>query len=219
MIRFFADSTMSVTRIMFDPTLHFPSGSGEPHPILIQEHKESRYMLGSFGMTISHLRVLTMFWCATAIIILIHQFVLKPRLWYNQQNNIVGRHIRVCIIVHIILTIRNYVLEYVCTILQHMTLHVCIVWYLLNMVLFQLKKSNMVYDVVRGVGRISGLQRIYISVIPQPAERSPLSSIHHPHPPQISYVPIIKSERNNTLSVAKPLLACFQIKMTILQVV
>jgi hypothetical protein len=72
----------------------------------------------------------------------------------------------VCIIVHIILTIRNYVLEYVCTILQHMTLHVCIVWYLLNMVLFQLKKSNMVYDVVRGVGRISGLQRIYISVIP-----------------------------------------------------
>jgi hypothetical protein len=72
MIRFFADSTMSVTRIMFDPTLHFPSGSGEPHPILIQEHKESRYMLGSFGMTISHLRVLTMFWCATAIIILIH---------------------------------------------------------------------------------------------------------------------------------------------------
>ena len=35
----------------------------------------------------------------------------------------------------------------------------------LYMVLFQLKKSNMVYDVVGGVGRISGLQRIYISVI------------------------------------------------------
>jgi hypothetical protein len=72
MIRFFADSTMSVTRIMFDRTLRFPSGSSEPQPILIQEHKESRCMLGCFGMTISHLRVLTMFWRATAIIILIH---------------------------------------------------------------------------------------------------------------------------------------------------
>jgi hypothetical protein len=28
MIRFFADSTMSVTRIMFDCTLRFPSNSG-----------------------------------------------------------------------------------------------------------------------------------------------------------------------------------------------
>jgi hypothetical protein len=36
----------------------------------------------------------------------------------------------------------------------------------LYMVLFQLKKSNMVYNVVGGVGRISHLQRIYISVIP-----------------------------------------------------
>jgi hypothetical protein len=36
----------------------------------------------------------------------------------------------------------------------------------LYMVLFQLKKHNMVYDVIGGVGRISGLQRIYISVIP-----------------------------------------------------
>ncbi len=37
----------------------------------------------------------------------------------------------------------------------------------LYMVLCQLKKSNMVYDdVVGGVGRISGLWRIYISVIP-----------------------------------------------------
>jgi hypothetical protein len=54
MIRFFADSTTSVTRIMFDCTLCFPSGGGELHPILIQEHKESRCMLGSFGMTISH---------------------------------------------------------------------------------------------------------------------------------------------------------------------
>jgi hypothetical protein len=35
----------------------------------------------------------------------------------------------------------------------------------LYMVRCQLKK-NMVYDVVGGVGRISGLQRIYISVIP-----------------------------------------------------
>ncbi len=70
---FFADGTMSVTRIMVNRTLCFPSGSGEPHPILIQEHKESRCMLGSFGMTISHLRVLTMFWPhATAIIILIY---------------------------------------------------------------------------------------------------------------------------------------------------
>ncbi len=68
----FADSTTSVTRIMFDCTQCFPSGGGEPHPILIQEHKESRCMLESFGMTISHLRVLTMFWRATAIIILIH---------------------------------------------------------------------------------------------------------------------------------------------------
>ncbi len=36
----------------------------------------------------------------------------------QQWNNIVGKQIRVCIIVHIILTIRNYVLEYVCTTLQ-----------------------------------------------------------------------------------------------------
>jgi hypothetical protein len=36
----------------------------------------------------------------------------------------------------------------------------------LCMVLFQLKKSNMVYDVVGDVGRISCLQRTYISVIP-----------------------------------------------------
>ncbi len=72
MIRFFADSTLSVTRIMFDCTLHFPCGSGEAHPILIQKHKESRCMLGFFGVTISHLRVLTMFWHATAIIIRIH---------------------------------------------------------------------------------------------------------------------------------------------------
>jgi hypothetical protein len=36
----------------------------------------------------------------------------------------------------------------------------------LYMVLCQLKKSNMVYDVVGNVGRISGLRRIYISVIP-----------------------------------------------------
>jgi hypothetical protein len=36
----------------------------------------------------------------------------------------------------------------------------------LYMVLFQLKKTNMVYNVVGGVGGISGLRRIYISVIP-----------------------------------------------------
>jgi hypothetical protein len=36
----------------------------------------------------------------------------------------------------------------------------------LYMVLCQLKKKNMVYDVVGGVGRIRGLRRIYISVIP-----------------------------------------------------
>jgi hypothetical protein len=72
MIHFFADSTTSVTRIMFNPTLHFPSGSGTPHPILIQEHKEIRCVHGSFGMTKSHFRVLTMFWRATATIILIH---------------------------------------------------------------------------------------------------------------------------------------------------
>ncbi len=36
----------------------------------------------------------------------------------------------------------------------------------LLMVLCQLKKSKKVYDVVGGVGRISGLWRIYISVIP-----------------------------------------------------
>jgi hypothetical protein len=72
MIRFFANSTMSVTRIMFDCTLRFPCGGSEPHPILIQKHKESRCMHGSFGMTISHLRELRMFWHATAIIIPIH---------------------------------------------------------------------------------------------------------------------------------------------------
>jgi hypothetical protein len=36
----------------------------------------------------------------------------------------------------------------------------------LYMVLCLFKKSNMVYDVVGSVGRISGLGRIYISVIP-----------------------------------------------------
>jgi hypothetical protein len=69
---FFANSTTSVTRIMFDCTLHFPSSGSEPHPILIQEHKESKCKLGSVRMTISHLRVLAMFWHATAIILLIH---------------------------------------------------------------------------------------------------------------------------------------------------
>jgi hypothetical protein len=58
---FFADSTMSVTRIMFNCTLQFPSGGGTPHPILIQEHKESRCMHGSFGMKKCHLQVLVMF--------------------------------------------------------------------------------------------------------------------------------------------------------------
>jgi hypothetical protein len=51
----FANSSMSVTRIMFNYTLHFPSGVRGPHPSLIQEHKESRCMLGSFGMTKFHL--------------------------------------------------------------------------------------------------------------------------------------------------------------------
>jgi hypothetical protein len=51
MIRVFANGTTSVTRIIFDCTLHFPSGGGGPHPTLIQEHKESRCMPGSFGMT------------------------------------------------------------------------------------------------------------------------------------------------------------------------
>ena len=86
MIQFFADSTMSVTRIMFYRTLRFPSGGSTPHPILIQKHKESRCMNGSFGMTKSHLRVLMMFWRATATIILINWFVLKPRLWYNSRT-------------------------------------------------------------------------------------------------------------------------------------
>ncbi len=36
----------------------------------------------------------------------------------------------------------------------------------LYILLFQLKKSNMVYNVVGGARRISGLWRIYISVIP-----------------------------------------------------
>ncbi len=60
--------------------------SKTPHPTLIQEHKESGYMHGSFGMTKSHVQVLTMFWHATATIILIHWFVLKPRLWYNSRT-------------------------------------------------------------------------------------------------------------------------------------
>ena len=53
----------------------------------------------------------------------------------------------------------------------------------LLVVLCQLKKSNMVYDVVGGVGRNNGLQKIYISVILLPAKRPPLSSIHHPPTP------------------------------------
>jgi hypothetical protein len=48
MIQFFANNTTSVTRFMFGCTLRFSSGGGEPHPILIQEHKESRCMHGSF---------------------------------------------------------------------------------------------------------------------------------------------------------------------------
>ncbi len=50
----------------------FPPAAVQPHPILIQENKESRYVLGSFGMIKSHIRVLTMFWHATTITILIH---------------------------------------------------------------------------------------------------------------------------------------------------
>jgi hypothetical protein len=59
--------------------LHFPPAAVQPHPILIQDHKESRCMLGSFGMTKSHLRVLMMFWRATAIIILMCVCVLVLR--------------------------------------------------------------------------------------------------------------------------------------------
>ncbi len=36
----------------------------------------------------------------------------------------------------------------------------------------------------------------------------PLSTIHHPPSPPIFYVTVIKSERNDTSSVAKPQLAC-----------
>ncbi len=45
---------------------------------------------------------------------------------------------------------------------------VCVYRMVLNlyMVLFQLKAHNMVLDVIGGVGRISSLQRIYISMIP-----------------------------------------------------
>ncbi len=39
-------------------------------------------------------------------------------------------------------------------------------------------------------------------------ERSLLSSIHHPPSPTVSYVTKINSERNDTSSVVKPLLAC-----------
>jgi hypothetical protein len=63
MIRVFADSTTGVTRIMFYHTLRFPFGGRGPHP---------SHMLGSFGMTKIYLRVLMMFWRATATIILIH---------------------------------------------------------------------------------------------------------------------------------------------------
>jgi hypothetical protein len=48
--------------------------------------------------------------------------------------------------------------DIVCAV-YHMVLNLC-------MVLFQLKTHNMVSDVVGGVGRICGLRRIYISVIP-----------------------------------------------------
>jgi hypothetical protein len=40
-------------------------------------------------------------------------------------------------------------------------------------------------------------------------ERSPLFSIHHPPYPPISYVTKIKSERNDTSSVAKTLIGLF----------
>jgi hypothetical protein len=50
--------------------------------------------------------------------------------------------------------LRNSVLKYVCTTLQHMTLPVCIIWYLFYTVLCQLKKSNMVYDVSSMVGGV-----------------------------------------------------------------
>jgi hypothetical protein len=42
---------------------------------------------------------------------------------------------------------------------------VCIIWYLLYMVHFSLKKTTW-FRMIGGVGRISGLWRIYISVIP-----------------------------------------------------
>ncbi len=75
-------------------------------------------------------------------------------------------------------------------------------------------KNNTVYDIVGSVGglHVGGLQRIYISVILYPAEHSPLSSIHHPPSPPISYTTNINSERNDTLSVAETLLACLNEK-------
>ncbi len=79
---------------------------------------------------------------------------------------------------------------------------VCIIWYLLYMVLFQLKNTTW-FRMLSGVGRISGLQRIYTWSIPPFLQ----STTPHPPPNIIWYIPIIESKRNNTLS-AKPLSAC-----------
>ncbi len=160
MIQLFANSTTSVTRIMFDCTLHFPSSSRGSHPSLIQEHKESRCMLGSFGMTKSHLRVLTMFWHATATIILIHQFVLKPRLCYNSRTILYVGTVEYVLLFTFILTIRIYVIEYVCTTLQCVTLSECIKWYLLYIwYFFSLKNTTwfmMLQVVLEGLAACRG---------------------------------------------------------------
>ncbi len=72
MIQFLPTAQQVLPELFLITPYVFPLAAVQPHPILIQEHKESRCMLGSFGMTKSHLRVLTRLRHATAIIILIH---------------------------------------------------------------------------------------------------------------------------------------------------
>ncbi len=141
MIQFFATSTTSVTRIMFDCTLRFPSDSS-PTTSYSNPGAQGEQMYAwvfwydkkSFK---SNNNVLVCYSYHNTLVCSETQAMVK------QQNSIVGRHIRVCKIVHIILTIKNYVLEYVCTTLQRVTLHVCIIWYLLYIWYFvSLKKAT-----------------------------------------------------------------------------
>ncbi len=74
---------------------------------------------------------------------------------------------------------------------------------------FSLKKTTwctIEEAVLEGFAACRGCTSLWFH---SPRSISPFLQSTTPHPPPISYVPIIKSERKNTLSVAKPLLAFY----------